>query len=251
MGRGGRPAASQGFTLSRLRLASPGPEAEWIAPRLLGFSAGAGFRVGNAIPDGYARYLRLFHPASAGHGDRISWRQVAARCGTRFHPLAQFGRLVRSCGTDIGAPLPGVLPAELVGRLAWHLGRQTGNMQCWAAYWRGWGALDQFLPLVTDEEEWTAAADAAASFQLPEREYLMLTGPLDAIVPPFGMPAALSPQLCWPQDRAWFFATEVDFDFTLAGADDDLAAALLGDVSLEVAEVGWRDRVDDEGDRLN
>jgi hypothetical protein len=54
----------------------------------------------------------------------------------------------------------------------------------------------------------------------------------------------------WPEDRAWFVATEIDFDSTLVGCRRLCGAALLGS-DLEVIEVSAETRLDVDGDTVN
>ena len=51
-------------------------------------------------------------------------------------------------------------------------------------------------------------------------------------------------------DRAWFVATEIDFDSTLVGCTRACATALLAS-ELEVMEVSAETRLDIDGDTVN
>ncbi len=46
-------------------------------------------------------------------------------------------------------------------------------------------------------------------------------------------PAALSPSLVWPRDRAWVLVSEVDWDSTVVGGSAELVAALVADPEVE------------------
>ena len=58
-------------------------------------------------------------------------------------------------------------------------------------------------------------------------------------------PTAQSPSLVWPDDRAWIFVSEVDYDSTVVGGTADLVADLCADPRLESmpiragADLGW------------
>jgi hypothetical protein len=54
----------------------------------------------------------------------------------------------------------------------------------------------------------------------------------------------------WPEDRAWFGATEIDFDSTLVACTWTCAEALLSS-DLEVIEVSAETRLDIDGDTVN
>jgi hypothetical protein len=91
-----------------------------------------------------------------------------------------------------------------------------------------------------------------------DEDYLLLTGPLDAVLPrprpELGLEPdypILSPQLWWPAGRSWIVVTMIDLQFTLIGASAGLAAALLADTDLETAEVGWLDDISVAGDHVN
>ena len=43
----------------------------------------------------------------------------------------------------------------------------------------------------------------------------------------------LAPSLWWPDDRAWFVATEIDFNWTYVGGTRDCIEGVLADPSLE------------------
>jgi hypothetical protein len=69
---------------------------EWIAPRLQGeFGA-----VTLAVPNGYAAYARICHPAIDRDGRSASWPEVARATGRTPHALMQWHARVlarRSC----------------------------------------------------------------------------------------------------------------------------------------------------------
>jgi hypothetical protein len=60
-----------------------------------------------------------------------------------------------------------------------------------------------------------------------------------------------SANLWWPEDRAWFVASEIDFDSTFVGGDDRLIAALVSDKRLEALPIVLSARADDAADRVN
>jgi hypothetical protein len=60
-----------------------------------------------------------------------------------------------------------------------------------------------------------------------------------------------SPNLWWPDDRAWFVATEIDFDSTFVGGDDPLIAVLVTDRRLEALPIALSARADAAADRVN
>lgn len=85
--------------------------------------------------------------------------------------------------------------------------------------------------------------------RLPDRDHVLFRGTLAELADPgweervpwrdsspseFGQPAtAESPSLIWPADRAWVFASEVDYDSTIVGGSAALIRALRADPRLE------------------
>jgi hypothetical protein len=61
----------------------------------------------------------------------------------------------------------------------------------------------------------------------------------------------LTPQIWWPEDRAWLVATEIDLDSTVIATTDAGAEALLTCEGLEVLQVPSDGRLDIDGDEIN
>jgi hypothetical protein len=57
--------------------------------------------------------------------------------------------------------------------------------------------------------------------------------------------------LIWPSDRAWFAATEIDFDSTLVGGSRELIDSLLAAATLDSWLVGPDDSLAADADRIN
>jgi len=102
--------------------------------------------------------------------------------------------------------------------------------------WEGFGGLD--------------SGEVRERVELPGRNYLLYSGPVDrALESPH--PFDQSPNLWWPDDHAWFVATEIDFDSTFVGGDDDLIAVLVTDRRLEALPIALNTRADAAADRVN
>jgi hypothetical protein len=122
--------------------------------------------------------------------------------------------------TEAHAPLRGELEPSLLRALVAHLAARTATPDdCGLGTWEGWGDLD--------------VSPFGATLELPLRTYLLAEGPIAR-----ALELGRSPNLLWPRDRAWFPATEIDFDSTLVGGDRDLADAILADPLIEAACVG-------------
>lgn len=71
----------------------------------------------------------------------------------------------------------------------------------------------------------------AERFKLPNREYLLMRGPLSETRKIGWIFSesfqSQSPNLLWPRDRSWILATEIDFNVTLIGGSESLIEAIL------------------------
>jgi hypothetical protein len=213
--------------------ASPG---EWIAPRL-----GGGFgAVTRTVPTGYAAYARICHPASHSNDDTASWPEVAEATGRIAHPLMQWHALVGSSDPfnfrgslwPGGDPSRGDLAPESLEVLCEILATQMADADdCYVGFWVGWAwvhgggsrtRLDGSgtKPVTTPIPAAFSASEISRSRLVHpnDREYVTLAGPLSAVRRLSDSGLGGSPNLLWPAERAWFVASEIDFDSTL-GAD--------------------------------
>lgn len=166
--------------------------------------------------------------------------------------------------------------------------------ECFAAVWEGWGELHAtrirysaaawapapeletygYVPLsampasMRDPEaeprQHPAIEEAWYNdrFELPHRESLLFACDVRAFADT-AWPArsgldstgnSLTPMALWPSDRAWYLASEVDFDSTIVGGSRALVDELLrlGDTdAAEVLEISIDADLTTEGDRLN
>jgi hypothetical protein len=79
-----------------LRPALDTSPAGWIAPRL----TGEVHTVTGNVPNGYAAYARICHPAPDDGDGWASWPEVAAETGRRAHPTMQWHAVVGSPDPD-------------------------------------------------------------------------------------------------------------------------------------------------------
>jgi hypothetical protein len=237
----GRSTASTwGAGFGWLRDVSP---AAWVGPLLHPFAQD----IGSVIPQGFAAYARLFHPVEVDGFRRERWSDVAERNARIVHSEMQFHMIAAPRGQTPSVhhqrhprPRTGTLPMEQRRILVEHLRQATTTPDvCWFAMWEGFGGLDD--------------GGVHERVELPNRNYLLYTGTLDrAVESPRGpFPFDQSPNLWWPQDRAWFVATEIDFDSTFVGGDDRLIGALVSDKRLEALPIALSARADDAADRIN
>ncbi|HEU4692113.1 MAG TPA: hypothetical protein VFS23_27310 [Vicinamibacterales bacterium] len=241
--------------------------AGWIGDRLLPWGGDVGTRVCAIVPTGYEAYLRVFHHADEHTGTetiRRRWSELAQRSGRQMHPAVQFDRFAWPNPPQIGS-LDRHEATTLVSMLRPHT---TTPDACWLAIWHGFGqltgsvhehvvgrALDARIHRLFAARSNSLAPPrdlaAAPTVSLPNREYFLYRGPI-GVVPRFEhLPGHLqTPNMWWPEDRAWFVATEIDFDSTLVACTRSCALGLLaGD--LEVMEVSAETRLDIDGDTVN
>jgi hypothetical protein len=217
----------------------------WIEP-LLGGEFGA---VTLKVPGCFPAYARICHPAVDVDGKQVDWPTVARATGRMPHALMQWHALVGSPDpfNFTGSLWPGREPerGNLVGdqlrALCEVLGAHTAEAaRCFAGIWAGWG--------------WAGPHASHLELRLPDREYLLLEGPLSASVEVSHedrLMASQSPNLLWPADRAWFVASEIDFDSTLVGGAEDLIGAILADPGLDAWPVGPDDSLAHDADKVN
>jgi hypothetical protein len=170
--------------------------------------------LGSIVPDSFAAYARILHPAWRGR-EKVRWRALTAgpiEPETRFETLPAPG---------IDAPFAGTLDRGDMNALLDQLGPDTAGT-CWFGVWAGYG--------------WVPDPAPAPRLELPERPLLLYHGPLTAATALYD-PFEQSPTLWWPSDRAWCVVSEIDFHSTYVGGSRELVDRLLGEERIEALEV--------------
>lgn len=242
--------------------------ADWVVAGVGPFGSG----VGGLVPHGFEAYARILHPAYASDGSPVTWARVAAWSGGVVHPRVQFqalaGPVPRSDAVRpwVEEPDPGALAPTLLAALCDVLAGHTRSAgRCWFC------VSDVYVPAQAGASAmFTADTDGAEEsepdvlpptippeiaegprVELPERAYLLLEGPLDA-AGELAMPLfPQSPNLFWPDDRAWCVTTETDLDSTYLGGTAALIAEILADERLEAVPVHVTDPVWADSDEVN
>jgi len=214
-----------------MQLATTTEPAAWIGERLHPFTQG----VGSVIPPGFQAYARVFHPPARlgpdGTMTLVRWRDIAAanarsiqdemrRLDISSEP-ARFSQQQETLWDQ--QPLCGHLPHDIANRLVAILGGHTSTPEsCWLAVWEGFGGLR--IPRHT-----------SSMFSLPNRRYVLLHGRVaDALLTLSEVDwDYVSPNLWWPDDRAWCVATEIDFTWTYVGGSRECIQQILDDPALE------------------
>ncbi|WP_242882815.1 hypothetical protein [Actinomadura litoris] len=247
---------------SRLSACGDVGPADWVVAGVGPFGSG----VGGLVPHGFEAYARILHPAYAADGSPVTWARVAAWSGGAVHPRVQFQALAGPVPrVDVERPWveepdPGTLTPELLAALCDVLAGHTGAAdRCWFCVSDGYepapeGATATFTAGAGDDREPEVLPPEIGEgprVELPERTYLLLKGPLDAAgelaVPLFPR----SPNLFWPDDRAWCVTTETDLDSTYLGGTAALVAAIVADERLEAVPVEVTDPVWADSDEIN
>ncbi|WP_432522836.1 hypothetical protein [Kineococcus sp. SYSU DK006] len=217
--------------------------ADWIVAAVRNFD----HTVGSLVPPVFEAYARVLHPAArredsgdggaggAGLEVEVSWAQVAAANGRQAHAGMEWVAITGSWSYRHGESQPGIwdgepregsLPAAQGEALVAVLARFTTRAEdCFFAVWEGYGSL--------------ALAPVAATVPMPQREMLLVSGPLSQAGWASMETAAWeqSPSLWWPADRAWCVATDVDLMSTYVGGSRACIDAVLAAPGLEAWEV--------------
>ncbi len=134
----------------------------------------------------------------------------------------------------------------------------TTPENCFFCLWDGWGWIDGAGRSITWSTTGTSSPvvePLAPAFSeqelsrprvhLPNRDYLLFAGSLLTVAETLTEAACASrwrlderlfeqsPNLFWPADRAWYVASEIDFDSTLVAGSTQLVQAILSSSTLE------------------
>ena len=222
--------------------------ARWVMESIPGFD----FNVSSLVPECFAAYARILHPARMGdevNPRPVQWADVARANGRLLHPRAQFRKLVPPGHSELErgqprfwdeTPRVGSLPSDVAQRLVEVLEKYTSTPQsCWFGIWDGYGDVD-------------LAVAGFPTFTLPHRSYYLLRGPIEGMAQSVREPLfTQSPNLCWPDDRSWFVATEIDLDSTYLGASSECVRVLMRTPGLEVLQAAPTDGITWDSDDLN
>ena len=233
-----------GFHPRGMTLVSDVSAARWIERSLQASDFG---RVGSLILEGFARYVRLLHPAHDSRGRRITWGEVAAWSGQPVHSEMAFERIaVPREGFGGGShpwseqPLRGSLEESDAAALAGFLTSFTGTPgRCFFAVWEGYGHLwpgGMAVLSRSGRKPQSPPGEVRGVERLAgvARKYILYAGPLSAVTSFFAGLWNASPNLWWPEDRTWCVATDIDLDSTYLGGSEACIEALRHDTRFEV-----------------
>ncbi len=219
--------------------------ADWIGPRLAPFDSG---EVTSVVPDGFESYARILHPCPDTDGGTVRWSRVAQWSGIPLRPGMQFTEIAFPEHTPDGpvpcdhGPVEGTLPRGDAAALTAPLAAHTSTPgTCWFCVWDGFG-WDNWVPLTFGDGDAPALPpfrDPVPSevrdgprVRLPHRDYFLYGGPASDVVA-LADAVDQTPNLWWPEDRAWCAGTDIDLPVTYLGGSADLIAAVLADDRIE------------------
>jgi hypothetical protein len=117
----------------------------------------------------------------------------------------------------------GNLPREISVRLAAILRSETLTPElCWFAVWEGYADV-------------RIRMSKAPMFSVPQRNLFLLQGTVDDVLTTLSVVDwdYRSPNLWWPDDRAWCVVTEIDFTWSYIGGSSSCIEQIVGDPELE------------------
>jgi hypothetical protein len=254
---------------THLRLAADASPADWLTLRVGPFGSG----VGGLLPHGFDAYARILHPAFDRERRPVRWGTVAEWSGHLLHPLVQFRRLMKPPAGSGRGPVPyfapppdGNLPEPTLAALCRILASHTTTAdRCWFCLWQGYGWVNgsPAVAMMTRDGRgdpippaFGPESLAGPHLRLPQRNYMLFEGPLEAASEMGWWPAEQffdpqSPNIFWPADHAWCAATEIDLDSTYVGGSTELIADLLADACLEALPAAVTDDVTAGSDEVN
>ena len=255
----------------------------WIEDRLQPWGR-EGVTLRSFLPDAFPAFARIFHPFYSGNdealdndeGQPVRWSTVAAWTGATVHPLMQVGNIAKvpfPYRIDWGeGPEAGSLPFSESSALTDLLREFTSTPGgCYLGYWEGNGYFPGGRVRYFGHEPGLLSRIENMAHNLwgklrpvrdplvgvprlsgQHREYLIYFGSLD-IVPSLSQypPWGLSPNLWWPEDRAWCVATDVDGYDTFVGGSEACIERIVNCPDLEALPVSIDSRIDGGADMVN
>lgn len=211
--------------------------------------------VGSLVPEGYAAYARLLHPAEARQSSvssPVRWREIARWSGSRLTSTTGFmGIALPRAKTELpppwrSGPAKGSMTTGDARALVTVLrGHTTTPHRCWFCVWEGYGWLnthDSDLPgLSVPPDQRAPSILASPKATVNGRGYFLFQGDAQLALS-LSERVRQTPNIWWPMDRSWCVVSDVDLDCTYVGGTADAIEAILSDIDLEVLPARLTDR---------
>lgn len=226
-------------------------EADWVRARLAPSDDGT---IASVIPQGFAAYARVLHPLRPAPEGVVRWAEVAAWSGRELRPDSEFHSIAFPIDNrddpppwNAARPLQGTLDlddaAALIGALRQHTSTPD---RCWFCLWTGYGWGGSAVAVLRRAGEPATKRPAPVDpipsqirtgqrVEMPGREYFLYVGPItDALA---FRNKGQTPNLFWPDDRAWCVASELDTTSTFVGGSQSLIDQVIGSDDIEALPV--------------
>ena len=198
--------------------ADPTP-ADWWLERLNDWGP-EGVPVSALVPSSFDAVAQVLHPWHGPAGTK-RWNEVRDRLASSG--VARFDQTSDGSAVAVGE-LDRVTAETLIAVL---LDDTSTPDDVFVAVWEGWGDL-------------TADRWKSIRIDTQHRGHLLWRGVLeDTLEPGVFHRERVAAGLWWPQDRAWFVATEIDLAWTFVAGSHRLIDRLVTDHRLEAIRTGF------------
>ena len=150
---------------------------------------------------------------------------------SKVEEAAWWVRQLHSFARDVGAVVPDTFPACARVFHPIEDGRER----------RTWAGVAAKNARIVHAETQLHDSPTVTRVSVPQRSHLLLRGPLGDIDALFDRLGHQSPNVWWPDDRAWFVATEIDLAWTYVAGSAPAVDAVLADGGLEALPAGPTD----------
>lgn len=230
-------------------------------------------RVESLVPPAFEAYGRVLHEVTdEGARRRVLWAELAERRGVELRPDTRLEGVLPAAGHphSISAEM-GSLGPEEAGTLAAILRRHTTSSESYFGVWEGFGSwwstghgvlMASASPVPRAGRPLRALfrggrgrraragtsqdglLNATPRMRTEDRAYFLFRGTFDSAASfDIGGLQQQSPNVWWPEDRAWFVVSEIDARSTYVGASRRCIDDLLATSDLETIEVSPTARI--------
>jgi hypothetical protein len=221
---------------------------DWIRDRLAPFHEGV---VASAIPLGFAAYARVLHPLRPHRNDVVRWAGVAAWSGRQLKADSEFHSIAFPVDDREGPPpwnaarpRRGALdPADAAVLIEILRGHTSTPDRCWFCLWDGYGWGGSAIAVASTNAPGGPAPPAPVDpipqhvrngprVEMPERKYFLFAGSIHQALA-FSEYRSQTPNLFWPDDKAWCVATEIDRSCTYVAGSTALIEQIVASGDME------------------